>query len=111
VSTTTLIGETLLSLSQAARRLPPGRHGRPVTLGCLLRWALDGVPGPDNHRVRLEAVRLGGRWLTSVEALARFADRLTPRLSDDSTSPTRCTPKQRERASERADRELDEAGF
>jgi hypothetical protein len=27
--------------------------------------------------VRLEAVRLGGRWLTSREALQRFADRLT----------------------------------
>jgi hypothetical protein len=110
VSTTTLIGETLLSLSQAARRLPPGRNGRPVTLSCLLRWVLDGAPGPDGRRVRLGAVRLGGRWLTSVEALARFAAALTPRLDDD-PAPAPRTPKQRRRASDRAGKELDRVGI
>lgn len=110
MSTTTVIGETLLSLSQAARRLPPGRHGRPVTLSCLLRWVLDGVPGPEGHRVRLEAVRLGGRWLTSVEALARFAERLTPRLGDEAALPPR-SPTQRQRANERADKRLKEIGI
>src|SRR5215831_15466946 len=80
VNAPTLIDEQLLSLPQAARRLPPGRRGRPVTLSCLLRWILSGVPSPDGQRVRLEAVRLGGRWLTSVEALGRFAAALTPTL-------------------------------
>jgi hypothetical protein len=111
VSTSTLIDETLLSLSQAARRLPPGRNGRPVTLSCLLRWVLDGVPGPDGQRVRLEAARLGGRWLTSVEALARFAAALTPRLGSDDPPPRRRSPAARRRRSERAAKELEEAGI
>jgi hypothetical protein len=106
----TLIDETLLSLPQAARRLPPGRRGRPVSLSCILRWILGGVPGPDGRRVRLEAVRLGGRWLTSNEALARFGRALTPRLDDDLVPASR-NPAQRQRASERAAKELERAGI
>ena len=102
--------ETTLSLSQAARLLPPGRRGRPVSLSCLLRWVLDGVPGPDGQRVRLEAVRLGARWVTSREALQRFAERLTPQPSTSPPQPPR-TPSQRQQASERADRALQAAGI
>jgi putative transposase len=74
-----LLTETLLGLCEAARRLPPGRGGRSVSFSCVLRWITHGVPGPDGRRVKLEAVRVGGRWLTSVEALARWAERLTAR--------------------------------
>jgi hypothetical protein len=109
-SSHTLIDEQLLSLPQAARRLPPGRRGRPVTLSCLLRWILDGVPGPDGRRIRLEAVRLGGRWITSVEALARFGERLTPRLSDEPAPPPR-SPAARQRAADMAGQRLEEIGI
>jgi hypothetical protein len=105
-----LIGETPLSLSQAARRLPPGRRDRPVTLSCLVRWIMNGLAGPDGQRVRLEAVRLGGRWITSEQALARFAAALTPRLGDKPVSYLR-TPKQRERAAARAAKRLEEVGI
>jgi hypothetical protein len=98
-----LRNEATLSLSQAAKLLPPGRRGRPVTLPCLLRWILDGVKTP-NGVVRLEAARLGGRWLTSVEALERFADKQTPKLDDQSQASR--TPGARCRASERATRDL-----
>lgn len=100
--------ETLLSLSQAARRLPPGRGGRPMHMSGILRWVLEGAKAPDGSRVRLEAMRLGGRWLTSVEALQRFGEALTPRLDDD--RPTIRTPTQRSRAAERAARELEALG-
>ena len=69
--------ETLLGLKAAARMLPPGRRGRPVSLSCVFRWILYGVKLPDGTTCRLAAVRLGGRWLTSVEALQRFAERQT----------------------------------
>jgi hypothetical protein len=105
----TILTETTLSLSQAAKRLPPGRRGAPVSLACLLRWVLDGARAPEGEKVRLEAVRLGGRWITSVEALARFADRLTPKTSD-SPLPAR-TPRQRRRAAERAEKELERLGL
>ena|SRR5262245_53038110 len=102
--------ESTISLTQAARLLPPGRRGRPVSLSCVLRWVLTGATGPSGERVRLEAVRLGGRWVTSREALQRFAERLTPRLDGDLATAPR-TPAKRQRASERAARELDSVGI
>src|SRR5262245_23079114 len=96
--------EQMLSLSQAAKLLPSNRSGRPVSLGCLLRWVLSGVRLPDGATVRLEAVRLGGRWLTSVEALQRFADRQTPRLEGEQESPRQRSASKR--ALDRVDREL-----
>jgi hypothetical protein len=101
--------ETLLSLAEAARRLPPGRLGRRATPSCLFRWIRDGVRLPDGRRVCLDAARLGHRWLTSVEALQRFADRLTPAPNDP--SPTSRPPSSRRRASEQAARELDRLGL
>jgi hypothetical protein len=103
--------ESTISLIQAARLLPPGRRGRPVSLSCLLRWVLTGATGPSGERVRLEAVRLGGRWVTSREALQRFAERLTPALSDTPTPPTPRTPTARQRACERAAAELERLGI
>src|SRR5262245_33527542 len=101
--------ETPLSLAQAARMLPPGRRGRPVTLSCILRWVMDGVRLPTGDTVRLEAIRMGGRWLTSVEALERFAAGQTPRLGDSPDVPR--TPGRRLRASERAARQLEKLGI
>jgi hypothetical protein len=109
-SLTSLTAENMLSLAQAARRLPPGRRGRPVSLSCVLRWVLEGAPGPDGRRVRLEAVRIGGRWLTSAEALGRFAAALTPRLTDESATAPR-TPRQRQRAADLAAKRLEEVGI
>jgi hypothetical protein len=66
------------------------------------RWVLRGLPGPDGQRVRLEAVRVGRAWITSREALARFAERLTPPLGEDDLPPTPRSRSARRRASERA---------
>jgi hypothetical protein len=107
---TAILTEHTLSLSQAAKRLPPSRKGAPVSLACVLRWVLSGARGPDRQTVRLEAIRLGGRWLTSVEALARFADRLTPQAEVSPPSPVR-TPRQRRNAAEQAERELERMGI
>jgi hypothetical protein len=105
-----LRNESTLSLAAAARMLPPGRRGRPVSLSCILRWVLDGVRLSSGQVVRLEAVRLGGRWITSVEALGRFADRQTPCLEDSRLGPPR-SPSKRERASNRATKELNKIGI
>jgi hypothetical protein len=103
-----ITAESTISLTQAARLLPPGRRGRPASLSCLLRWVLVGARAPSGERVRLEAVRLGGRWLTSREALQRFAEALTPPLGDTTASPPHRSPTARRRASERADAQLAE---
>jgi hypothetical protein len=103
-----LQNEPPISLSAATRLLPPGRCGKPVTISCVFRWIVDGVLGPDGQRVRLEAVRVGGRWLTSVAALERFALAQTPQFKDAGQVRT---PGQRQRASERAARELKKVGI
>jgi hypothetical protein len=58
--------------------------------------------------IRLDAIRIGGRWITSKEALQRFAATLTPTLTG--TEPATRTPKARQRASDRAGRKLEDLG-
>lgn len=104
-----LNNERTLSLAAAARMLPPGRRGRPVTISCILRWILDGVKTPGGV-VRLEGLRIGGRWITSVEALERFAAAQTPHFETaPSNSPRSATASQR--AATQADRELERLGI
>jgi hypothetical protein len=62
-----LANETPLTLKEAAARLP----GRPH-LGTLHRWIAKGVRG-----VHLEAGLLGGKRITSLEAVQRFLDALS----------------------------------
>jgi hypothetical protein len=97
-----LTTENPIPLAAAAKFVPPGRNGRRTHLSTLLRWILRGARSPSGELVRLEAARLGSRWVTSREALQRFAERLTPRLSDEPVSPSPRTARQRQRASERA---------
>jgi len=58
--------ETLVTLSRAAEHYPAvnGRHPHPSTV---FRHAINGIDG-----MRLETVRVGGRLVTSVEAIERF---------------------------------------
>lgn len=69
------------------------------------RWAVKGLPGPDGQRVRLEALRVGGRWVSSWPALQRFALAITPDL-DEGPSKTPRSASKRQKASERAARDL-----
>jgi hypothetical protein len=103
--------ESPLSLNQAARLLPAGRRNRPVSLGCVLRWVLHGAKAPSGALVRLEALRLGGRWITSREALQRFAEALTPLNRGEPPSPARTLGQRRRRAVERAEQELGRLGI
>lgn len=72
-----ITSETLISLPEAARRIP----GKP-NLSTVHRWRLAGVRGQ-----RIETVLVGGRRFTSVESIERFLAALnggavvTPRLA------------------------------
>lgn len=59
--------EQLMSLGEVGRLL--GWQPSPATLW---RWRVKGV-----RNVRLDCIRIGGRWLTSREALLRFVKRLS----------------------------------
>jgi hypothetical protein len=106
-----LAAESPLSLAAAAQLVPAARRGKRTHLSTLLRWVLKGSRAPDGARVRLEAVRVGGRWVTSREALQRFADRLTPRLDEAVDAPEVRIASRRRQASERAAAELERRGL
>jgi hypothetical protein len=57
--------EERISFKQAAELVPV-----PVTKYTVRNWALFGA-----HGVRLEYLKIGGRYYTSAEALQRFLDR------------------------------------
>ena len=97
-------------LSRACRRFPPHRQGKSVTLSCLVRWITSGVRGPNGQRIRLEAVRLAGRWITTPQAILRFLEAQTPKL-DNNAQPTQRGPAKRNRDSDRAAAELDKLGL
>ncbi|MFO0787081.1 MAG: DUF1580 domain-containing protein [Phycisphaerales bacterium] len=64
--------EQLIALRDAPKHLPPRPGGKRVHISAVYRWITKGVSG-----VVLEAVRIGGTTYTSLEALQRFADRLS----------------------------------
>lgn len=72
--------ETLVSLSDAATRMPRRRGGKRVSVATLYRWSTHGCKG-----VRLETIQIGGTRCTSAEALQRFFETLSgpgPREGD-----------------------------
>jgi hypothetical protein len=84
-----LLAETPLSLTEVCRKLPVGLGGSELHLSTVLRWCTVGVKSPDGTVVRLEAVRVGKRWVTSAEALNRFIDRITPTYAKPTTKRRR----------------------
>jgi len=100
------------TLTVAARRIPPARQGRPVTLSCLFRWITHGVRGPGGQRIKLEAARLAGKWVTTPGAIRRFVQTQTPNSSGDTlVIAARRRPAGRLRASAKAAVELEKRGI
>jgi hypothetical protein len=109
-----LVGEKLISFAQAARLIPPSRQDRPVSPSCIWRWHRVGVTTTDGRRVKLEAVWLVNRLVTSEQAVQRFIAALQPTNAPppdtaDSRSVLRTRhDSRRQRDSEKALRELQE---
>ena len=88
-----LADEKILTFTEAARTLPPiaGKRCHPSTI---CRWARKGCKG-----VRLEVRRLGGRFVTSIEALERFSEALAAiDLPEHPEAPAPRLPTDRQRA-------------
>jgi hypothetical protein len=103
--------EPPISLAAAAKLIPAARSGKRTHVSTLIRWIRIGAAAPNGTRVRLEAARLGSRWMTSAAALQRFSQKLTPRLDDNEAAPTVRTATRRQAANERADAELSRLGL
>jgi hypothetical protein len=108
IDTTT---EKLIRLHEAAALVPASRGAKATHISTVLRWILTGAKGPGGVTVRLEAVRAGRKWLTSREAVQRFLEALTPDPEAAQSTPVPRSPGRRQRASERAARELEKMGL
>ena len=94
-----LTTETIVTFSEGAKRLPARRLGKPVHHTTLSRWHHIGHQG-----VKLEALRLPSGWVTSLEALSRFAERLTE-MSERSPAPATPFKRTQPRVAQRLDAE------
>jgi hypothetical protein len=105
-------GEKLYSPAALAKAInvPGHRGGAHLNGSTIFRHVVKGVRAANGELIRLEAVRAGSRWLSSVEAFNRFTERLTAAqiAATNDTPPTRApTPKQRQSAAAKATREAD----
>jgi len=105
-----ILSESVLSLAQAAARLPGTRANNRIHPSTILRWILRGTRTPDGRLVRLEGCRCGFRWVTSAEALSRYVTALTPVTSSDPLPALR-SPAQRRRDHDAADTASASAGY
>jgi hypothetical protein len=101
-----ILQETMVTLHEAAQTFPSNRAGKKMNFSTILRWGLNGVLAIDGRRVKLEMARVGGRWLTSKEALQRFSAALAPTNEGDEIR----TPTSRKRESAAAKKKLQELG-
>ncbi len=93
--------ETVLTLTEAAKRLPQRRRGSRPHPATLFRWVQRGVKG-----VRLESLQVAGTKCTSIQALQRFFDRLSePREPAPNKRPDR------QREIDAAERDCQRAGI
>jgi hypothetical protein len=91
-----------LDIAEVCRRY--GRNGRPLNPSTVWRWMMSGV-GPE--KARLWHMRIGGRHVTTEAALDAFLSLLNP---SPEPAPTVRSPAARERAANRAKKQLEKMG-
>jgi hypothetical protein len=109
-----VFAEQAISLAEVAKVCGRGRKGKPCHFSTVLRWILGGVRGPAGDLVKLEAIRLGGRWVTTQGAFQRFVAKLTPNSNNGGEAPEPVpvrSPAARQRSSERAAKKLEAGGI
>jgi hypothetical protein len=70
------ISEPLVQLEQLRKSPLLALAGKAPTVPSLIRWIKIGANTGTGRVVRLEGVRLGGRWMSSEGALKRFLARM-----------------------------------
>jgi len=97
--------ERLIPAVEAVRRT----IGRSPHVSTVHRWAIRGVKC-DGERIFLEAFRVGGRLLCSLQAVERFIDATATRRQPEPPTAPR-SDKQRAQAIAKASARLDAAGI
>ena len=102
-----LLGESPMPLTSASKMLAEFHGGRPIHVTTLARWIHRGHRTRTGTRIKLEAVRLGGKLLVSRAAILRFIQAQQPAEQEP---PTVRSPGERQRADAVARAELEAAG-
>src|SRR5262245_10773607 len=102
------LSEQQITAKVATRYFLRWRDDKPTHVSRVIRAMTKGSPTPAGGRADLEAARVNGQWITTVEAVQRYLDRLSPQRPD---ADTRRSPAERTRASEHAERELTSLGI
>ena len=98
--------ETLLTLTEAAKLLPPRRRGKRPAFSTIWRWATSGV-----HGIVLDTIMVGGTRCTTASAIQNFCDALTAAADAGvAVSPPVKLSRQRQRDIEAAEARLARAG-
>ena len=101
-----ILREQKITLAQVCERL--GADGQPVHFSTAFREATHGVLTPDGQRVRLETLKLGGRIMSSVEAVERFVAQTNGiDLAAVEAAPATASGKRRTKELAAIDRELE----
>src|ERR1035438_2929339 len=98
-----ILSESVISIHEAAALFPGRQPGKSLNFSTVWRWILKGIRANDGQVVRLEACRLGSRWVTSREAIARFSAALTPTHDAEPIS----TPPARKRSADATAKKLE----
>ena len=101
-----LEAEQLITLSEASGLFPARRRGKKPSFTCIWRWVVNGIGG-----VKLEAVKVGSTLCTSKAAIGRFIAAQTANDPRINAGRSRTTSSARRKQIERAEAELEEAGF
>ena len=100
-----------MSAASAAKHWPSSKCGKPSHTSKVIRAITKGTPVPGGRRVYLEALKFGGQWITTLEAIQEYGARVAAAtIGGHEASPLSARPSSppaRIRAAERAARELD----
>ena len=102
-----ILDEDRLSLEEVRPLL--GTGGKPCDFTTVYRAVTKGNLLPNGEKLRLEAVRISGQWVTSRQALVRYVEAMTAAWTSETgerlTMPSK-TNKARARELARVDAEL-----
>ena len=105
-----ILDEGPVGMAGIARLCGSYRAGKPTHPSTCTRWAVNGVRLADGTVVRLDAVRLNGRLVSSRQAFIRFVQAQQQQPADGPAADAVRTPAARRKASVEAARQLEKLG-
>lgn len=108
---TRILDENPEGLTALAKRLPGSRREGNLSSQAVWRWVVRGIKLPDGRVVKLEVLRIAGRYLSSAAALRRFAEAQNDQMEPMPLPASVRSASKRQREDSRAEQLLQQAGI